>query len=46
MEALEEKKEDIERKIATHQSAEDYSDAMAAKMTELYQEKERLKSAN
>ena len=33
MEALEEKKEDIERKIATYQSAEDYSDAMAAKMT-------------
>ena len=33
VEALEEKKEDIERKIATYQSAEDYSDAMAAKMT-------------
>ena len=33
VEALEEKKGDIERKIATYQSAEDYSDAMAAKMT-------------
>ena len=33
VEALEEKKEDIERKIATYQSAEEYSDAMAAKMT-------------
>ncbi len=33
VEALEEKKEDMERKIATYQSAEDYSDAMAAKMT-------------